>query len=323
MARILPDKKDKYENKDGSRYDNRDGRNKGHWGESGSAYLRLRTTRTDVTDTIYLHKGTPGNVNSFKSQVQPHIKDSRTGVASNRIIFNEVANRDSANKAYEWIELRNVSGGEVNLKNHRISKVTSNSSDAALIEFGGGDLKVPKDGILLLLASDPVYNRSHPIQIGAGVQYKVIDFKGNGLPDNGEFVLILRGRADTKPDGIGYGKPDHILDIAGYHPNLKKSGYTNAVSSTDLWPLKAFAAPSFGNNKLESDKVHKRVRGAHGLTGVNDGRSGVGAEKNDGNKTAFADDGYTGIGYKRLSTVSAAHGGTPGFPNGNYHSNGD
>ena len=318
IARILPDKKSKYENKDGSRYDNRDGRAQGHWGESGSTYLRLRTTRTDVDDTVYLHKGTPGNVNSFTPQKQPHIEDKRTVVASNRIIFNEVANRSNANKAYEWIELRNVTGGEVNLKNHRISAVTAVDTDKELINFGGGDLKVPAGGILLLLASDPVYNRSHPIQIGAGVQSKVITFQNDGLPDDGNFVLILRGRADGKPDGIGTGKPDHVLDIAGYHTNLKKPGYTNAVSSTELWPLKDFEVARFTNNKLEQETVRKRVR-----VTTNKGGSGAGADDYNNAKPAFVQDGYTGIGYKRLTTVSDAHGGTPGFPNGNYHSSGD
>ena len=316
MARILPKDKKKYENADGARYDNRDGRNKGHWSKSGTAYLRSRTTRTDVTDTIFLYKGTPGNVNSFEPAKQPHTKDPRTKVAANRIIFNEVANRSAANKAYEWIELRNVFGDKVNLKNYLISAVTAYDQDKEIYEFTG-DHWVPKDGILLLVNTDPKYDRDHPLQIGAGVSYKVTSFKID-LPNDGNFVLFLRGRADNKPDGIGLKKPDHVLDIAGYTTNVNRSPYTNAVSSTSLWPLKSAAAPA-GGNKLVAEQVFQRNRGAKGLDGVDNDLAGAGVHKG---AHAFGKRSYTGVGYKRLTRTVDAHGGTPGYPNGALHKKG-
>ena len=204
--RILPDKQAAYSA--AQNYTKRDGRNKDHWRAATNVYLSSETRRslnhvTTVVVADYL--GTPGSRNDFTG-VSLLTRDGRTGVPANRIVFNEVANRANANKAYEWIELRNVSGGTVNLKNYKISAVTAVDTDTEIINFGG-DLNIPAGGILLLLASDPVYNRDHPIQIGTGVQYKVIEFKGNGLPDGGNFVLILRGRADNK--GVGTGNADN------------------------------------------------------------------------------------------------------------------
>ena len=318
--RILPHNQGAYTA--AQNYTKRDGRNKDHWRAATNVYASKEISRqiNQVTTIVVAdYVGTPGNRNNFTgvTLLKP---DGRTGVPANRIVFNEVANRSNANKAYEWIELRNVTGGTVNLKNYIISAVTAVGTDTEIIKFAG-DLNVPAGGILLVLASNPVFNRDHPIQIGTGVQHTVQTFKGNGLPDGGNFVLFLRGRADNKPDGIGTGKPDHVLDIAGYHSGLHKASYTNAISSTNLWPLKNFEAPNIGQNKFDTDRVHYRqhVSGAANA-------SGVGSIHKDkkAHQISFQEQGYTGVGYKRLSATIAAHGGTPGYPNagGSYQSNG-
>ena len=291
---------------------NDNGMKKANWAASVTEFLAAVSTN----GTLYHHVGTPGRPNPSATE-EPPIKKT-TKVESNKIIFNEVANRSNANQAYEWIELRNVSddANPVNLKNYKISVITAVGTETELYTFPNNDnTKIPKGGILLLVESEPKNNRNHPLQIGTGVSYMVVDFKAGGLPDSGNFVLVLRGKTDNKGVGIGNNQWEHILDIAGYHPNLKKEDYHLSLFDTSLWPFYDFNAPSFTHNKLEVEKVHQRVRGAKGLTGVNDGRSGVGAEKNDNNKSAFADISYTGVGYKRLSATTAANGGTPGYPN--------
>ena len=309
--RILPHNQPAYSA--AQNYTKRDGRNKDHWRAASNVYISSETRRSlnQVTTVVVAdYLGTPGSRNNYTGVTLLN-PDGRTGVPANRIVFNEVANRSNANKAYEWIELRNVTGGTVNLKNYIISAVTAVGTDTEIIKFAG-DLNVPAGGILLVLASDPVYNRNHPIHIGTGVQHTVQTFKGNGLPDGGNFVLFLRGRADNKPDGIGTGKPDHVLDIAGYHSGLHKASYTNAISSTNLWPLKSFEAPASAHNRFDTDTVHYRqhVRSAAGQSGV-----GTTHGAKHAHQVAFREQGYTGVGYKRLSATIAAHGGTPGYPN--------
>ena len=341
-----------------------DGRNKDQWAASTSAYLSLRTTRTDGNDVLYNYVGTPGRVNSFSAETQPHIRATRRDVPASPVIINEVSNRLTSSKDYEWIELRNVTNGEVNLRNYLISIVTSNSSDAVFYQFPANDnAKIAAQGVLLLVASDPRDDANHPLAVGWNVdlnandqetgrgfggidinatskhgRYKVADptvanrngmFGGDrsGLPDNGEFVLILR----SPDNGEGHGSGQHgdkgvaetgtadlnrVVDIAGWDDNLGANSYPNAVSSTGLWPLHAMGGP-FSHNKLDagaSGAVHARRH-----SNTNDGRAGVGGagNKNDAGNAAFARNvGFTGIGYKRNVRRSNVLGGTPG-----YHAN--
>ena len=331
MARILPDKKDAYADADKARYNNRDGRASGHWTTSSNAYVRKAVSVGDV-QVVYEYKGTPGQVNSFKPATQPHTRDSRTNVPSDTIVINEVANRSDADKKYEWIELRNASGNQINLRKYRISKAIDNNTDQLLIDFPNDDkAQIPAGGVLLLVASDPATDSNHPLVPGRNVsksqaehlqwewnspiRYKVISFQNNGLPDSGKFVLIVRRPDDASknnPAELGKDDLDKIVDIAGWDDNLGKSGYSNAVSSTDLWPLKAFKAPFTDRNSFKVNTVHRRQ-----YTKTNDGRSGVGAHenKNQDDRAAFRDAGFTGVGYKRRITGGAAYEGTPGYDN--------
>lgn len=342
-----------------------DGRSSGSWAASTVRYETQRTEQpasaTTQVPTVYDFIGTPGRSNTHS--VQTHItKDSRTSVPSNSVIINEVANRNDTFQAYEWIELRNVSGSEINLRNYLISIVTANDDggdkkDRVLYQFPANDAaKIAAGGVFLLVASDPRNDASHPLAVGYNVdindeeqapgtrknpvRYKVahvgnVPGFGNGrnagesvttLPDDGKFVLILRrpdngeGHRSGADGGKGVaerGKDDldKIVDIAGYHPNLKQADYSNKVSSTDLWPLRAFRSAGFNLNQFTVDTVHFRQRGAHGLGGVNDGASGVGAHenKNEGGKAAWRNENYSGIGYKRQVAKSNVYGGSPGY----------
>lgn len=344
MHRILPHQRSKYENRDGSRYNNRKGTHANHWAESGVVYLRGQTTHTSggVTNVplLFEYRGTPGDVNARTGIAFVTRQGRSFKPASNTIVINEVANRED--DKYSWIELRNASGGEINLRNYMISIVTSNTSDVPLIQFPANDnAKIKAGGVFLILASDPdsVLDKIHPVSasgynVGKAmadqslgtrnksenpIHYMVHNF---ALPDNGEFVLMVRRPDNTsthrsgahKDHGVaetGQNDLEKIVDIAGYHPNLAKSGYPNSVSSTSLWPLYNFDPPSFTNNKFDKDTVHRRLR-----TTTNNDRSGVGAQHNNAGLTAFGNVGWTGVGYKRMAATTAVNGGTPGYGNG-------
>ena len=288
----------------------KDGSIKGHWGVSSEVYFAL-------------HKGTPG-------------KFERSGVGTigatsfnvGPIIFNEIANRNNSDKAYEWIELRNKSGGEVNLKNWQISIVTAVGQDNVFYDFPDADRKVPAGGLLLLVDTDPANDPNHPLQTGWNItknaanqvngvgahspRYMVADFKDDGLPDDGKFVLILRNRKDKR------GIAEHLIDIAGYDDDLKVSA--EDAGFTNLWPLKGGVRDAqLSNNKLEVNQVHRRQKDSiWGTSSTNYGRNGG----NHGDDTAWRGVGWTSVGYKRNAARNSAHGGTPGFPNGAIKSDG-
>ena len=333
MARILPDKKSKYENKDGSRYNNRDGRSEGHWVASSNVYLSLRATGTDVDDIVYQYHGTPGNVNTFSSSGQTIFNEGRKyKPASSPVIFNEIANRVNADRNYEWIELRNVTGNEVNLRNYLISIVKSDKTDKPFYQFPANDnAKIPANGVFLLVASDPTGDPNHPLAPGwdvdksaeiqvpgwgdtldaTDVRYKVASF-GN-IPDDGNFVLMLRkpdnneGQRSGADGGKGVAETgnadlEKILDLAGKSAGLTNNSYPNKLSSTNLWPLYGFAAPASINLSAGTTGTvytRNKHKTAHDLSGAGSG--------------AWGSTGFTGIGYKRHVTRMNVHGGTPGY----------
>ena len=209
-------------------------------------------------------------------------------------------------------------------------------NDKIFYQFPSNDnAKIAAGGVFLLVASDPRGNPDHPLAVGYNVDideedqvvgtrenrinYKVMrkddqaayQYEGKGLPDSGKFILILR-----KPDGPqghrsgahggegvaerGKDDLDKVVDVAGWHDDLKITNYPNVVSSTNLWPLRNFETLNFDRNKFNLNTVHYRKylssKGSH-----NDHRA------------AWQDAGYTGIGYKHQAADSAAHGGTPGY----------
>ena len=328
-----------------------DGRNKDQWEASPAKRRYAYRTDTITTDdgrsfnVAYEDHGTPGRKNTFDPQ-RADTTEGRTDVKINTIVFNEIANR--SNPDYEWIELRNVSNSEINLKNYLISIVESKpeqadrdkpDNDKIFYQFPSNDkAKIAAGGVFLLVASDPRGNPDHPLAVGYNVdlddgtdeeqvvgsrknpvKYKVMrksdqaayQYEGKGLPDTGKFVLILRrpdnheGHRSGADGGKGVaerGKDDldKVVDVAGWHDDLKITNYPNVVSSTNLWPLRNFEALNFDRNKFNLNTVHHRKnlssRGSH-----NDHRA------------AWQDAGYTGIGYKHQAADSAAHGGTPGY----------
>ena len=296
----------------------KDGHTKGHWATSTATYLTG-------------HVGTPGTI---ERTVVATVGTTAFDVGA--IIFNEVSNKTAGD--YEWIELRNKSDATFNLKNRRISIVTAVGTDTWLYDFGNKDLNVAAGGILLLTFSDPSDNEAHPlaagwnVEKGAADQVNGVNDKSSprylilvdsadakrkrnedaldddaGLPNDGEFVLVLRSRAH----GGDVGKDTNIIDIAGYHKALtvpaEQTGFTN------LWPLKGGVRhANRDKNKFEVDKVHRRQK--DNIWGTNSTTNDAGGNHVD--HTAFRDVGWTGTGYKRNAASGDANGGTPGYDNG-------
>ena len=346
--RILPDKQPAYSA--AQNYTKRDGRNSGHWRAATNVYASKEISRTvnQVTTIVVAdYVGTPGSRNDFTgiSLLRPA---GLTGV-SHAITINEVGN--NSNNAYDWIELKGAAG--TNLRNYMISIVTQTDSDVPLIQFSANDnAKIAANGHFLILNTDPANDPNHPIA-GTGynvdlsaelqrpgtlnsrtgeqntpVRYKV--FSGLNLPNDGKFVLILRrpdnheGHRSGADGGKGVAETgnadlDKVVDVAGWDDNVGKSNYPNSISNTGLWPLHSFGGPFTNRNAFWQNTVHRRQ-----FVTTNDGRSGIGAHenKNQDDRAAFRDVGYTGVGYRSAAAVSAAHGGTPGYANDTFQSNG-
>ena len=296
-----------------ARAGDKDGHVKGHWATSTVYYLAG-------------HKGTPG-----AKERSTAVTVSATEFDVGGLIFNEISNRTNADKAYEWIELRNKSGGEINPKKWRISIVTAVGSDVNFFTFPDNDnAKIAAGGLLLLVKSDPSGDPAHPLAAGWNVaknaanqvngvnssspRYLVADFAGDGLPDDGEFVLILR---NTNDDGK-LKKPENLIDIAGYSTKLKVAA--EDAGFTNLWPLKGgVRSAELGNNKLAVSEVHRRQKdNIWGTSSTNYGRDGG----NHHDDTAWRNDGWTGIGYKRNAAANNVNGGTPGYQHGTLKSEG-
>ena len=308
--------------KNGNPYSHGDnnGRNAGKWSASQFVYLRKASTLNShlVEKAIYEFKGTPGRSNTIPTASAP----TRTNVPNSPIIFNEIANRKDQEHELEWIELKNVSNAARDLRNYEISIITAVGTESRLYIFPNVDNQVimQPGEVLLLVDTDPRYNDDHPIAVGYNVRggndqalglgddaprYVVTDFAGNGLPDSGNFVLVLRtskgdeGYADKKKT------QDHLSDAVGWHSNLASTGHP---LYTNLWPFKVYGAANHSKkwNMISPETVHYRQ---HQIDPD---------ETKHGNRNpehlALRDAVYTGVGYKRFASLrNPAHFGTPGY----------
>ena len=358
------------------------GTSSGHWKASDREYMTVAAE--GPTGVLYDYIGSPGRPHSF-SVSAPDTRKGVTQVPSSPVIINEVANRHFSNSEYEWIELRNVTGNEVNLRNWMISmvyRVGDTLVDVSLVQFPNNDnAKIAPNGVILLLASDPRYDDDHPIAVGYNVdvdandqvdglglnnpdsnrqppRQKVFDGSnggptadwGIGLPDGGDFILILRkqdsyhgqrsgGHGGQGVAELGGNDVDKIVDIAGSHRSLDASNYPAStpagLNNTTLWPLVNFNGdmrPHYGHgdlnhrrhNRLDVDRVryrqHVKTTAKNDHDGATPGnRAGTGVtHKNEGvEHYAFRDADYTGLGYKRTARADRSYNhGTPGY-NGN------
>ncbi len=369
------------------------GTSSGHWHNSDREYLTL-ATRNPNDGALYNYIGSPGRPHTFNLTL-PNTRERTTMVARVKeknddgsdkkdgngkqiyksvptVIINEVANRDNANAEYEWIELKNVSSSNVNLRNWMISMVTEVGTDRPLVQFpNNNNAQIGPGEVLLLLATDPRHDDDHPIAVGLNVdiphasdqvdglglvegdnsnrkppRQKVVTFENGGLPDNGNYILILRRHDNHEGhrSGVDGGKGvaetgeadiDKIMDIAGHHEGLSKSNYPastpEGLNSTTLWPLWNFNGdmrPHRGHgdwnhrrhNRIEANKVRYRQHVSTYAKNDGDGgtpgnRAGTGTNHKDENvgNYAFRDADYTGLGYKRTARIAGYNHGTPGY----------
>ena len=256
---------------------------------------------SDAADTYGVNLiGSPG-----EQHFVPYTVLTPTPVPRGTFIINEIGNH--SNDAYDWVEIKRVGGGD-NLKKWRLSQVTSDKKDTALVSFPDNDNhKIPNVGdVLLIVNSDPYQDPNHPLAAGTringnraettGVKSRYYVDGGLKLANSGKTLLIIRNSVDN-----GHlGKPNNVQDVLG-----TLSIVDNAAGlRTKLWPLVATGAPH-GNVVKDTDDEDLRsgyvyTRNAGGGTGENH----------------IVRAGYTGVGYKRSAAKNNQNGGTPGYDNG-------
>ena len=218
------------------------------------------------------------------------------------IVFNELGNGSGAEN--DWLELRNVTGDAVSLKDWELSVVQDGKKeDTSLIVFP--DVSVPANGLLLITHSDPTaagnvlaggddVSTADVEQKGSPHRYLVAD--GLSLPDDGQFLLILR-KAKEK-----LGLDEAFVDVAGGGGSDTDAFVREQTGDYDtyVWPLQVLEAPeSATEDALSSGKVWQRAKAD--IVGYH--------------RDAWAEASFTGLGYDRNVSKSAATAGTPGYPN--------
>ena len=219
------------------------------------------------------------------------------------IVFNELGN--GSGDANDWLELRNVTGAAVSLKDWELSVVQDGKQeDTSLIVFP--DVSVPANGLLLITQSD-LTAAGNVLAGGDDVSTAKVEVKGAShlylvqsglsLPDDGQFLLILR-KAKEK-----LGLDEAFVDVAGGGGSDTDAFIREQTGLYDtyVWPLQVLEAPSGDTEEsLGSGKVWQRAD----------------ADKVGYHKDAWAEAAFTGLGYDRKVAKSAATAGTPGYPNG-------
>ena len=216
-----------------------------------------------------------------------------SAVPRSPVVFNELGNGSEA--ANDWLEFRNVSGSDVSLKDWELSVVQDGKKEeTSLIIFP--DVSVPANGLLLItnMPSDKT-----PLAGGEnkGLSHASLVDAGLSLPDDGKFLLILRNAKEK------LGLDEAFIDVAGGGGSDTDAFVRDETGDYDtyVWPLQVLEAPGDATeDALSSGKVWQRAK----------------ADIIGYHQAAWAEAAFTGIGYDRKVTRSAATAGTPGYPNG-------
>ena len=144
-----------------------------------------------------------------------------------RLAFNEIHN--AADDTHDWVEIKNVCGAGVYLRDWEISIVSSAgetaNEDIDIVSFG--DYTLPMGGVLLITNTDPSETRlSSGLNIATGARLRgarhpylvAPDFKLPSTP----YLLILRAAREKN------GTSAAIEDVAGNY--FRRSG------NTAVWP---------------------------------------------------------------------------------------
>ena len=230
-------------------------------------------------------------------------KAAASDVPRSPVVFNELGNGSGSTD--DWLELRNVTGAAVSLKDWELSIVQDGKKeDTSLIAFVE-DVSVPANGLLLITNSDPT-DDNNPLAGGDDVATSAVETKGSShrylvksglsLPDDGKFLLILRNAKEK------LGLNDAFVDVAGGGGSDTDAFVREQTGDYDthVWPLQVLQAPGGDTeDALGSGKVWQRAKAD--IVGYH--------------RDAWAESAFTGIGYDRQVTQSAATSGTPGYPN--------
>ena len=228
-------------------------------------------------------------------------KAAASDVPRSPIVFNELGN--GSGDADDWLELRNVTGSAVSLKDWELSIVQDGKKeDTSLIVFP--DASVPANGLLLITNSAP---DKTSLAAGDDIATSDVEKKGSphlylvkaglSLPDDGKFLLILRNAKEK------LSLNEAFIDVAGGGGSDTDAFVREQTGDYDthVWPLQVLQAPGGDTeDALGSGKVWQRAKSD--IVGYH--------------KDAWAESAFTGIGYDRKVTESAATAGTPGYPNG-------
>ena len=292
-----------------------DGTNHGHWKASTRAFF-----------PGFL--GTPGAANTRGGFPTIRPNPEAYTPPKNKVIINEVGNYSDAGS--DWIELRNVSDAEQNIKDWRLTharEVTPTDDDperlkeTQIIKFP--EIKIPAGEVLLFVTTAPSSTdlaEGFNIEIDKGSQrrgygphkYRILDFD---IPEITSGFLILRSKPEDKylksrqhlHDAVGPSRLSHDTIASGE----KEPESGNTYWKTNAWPInghtgdnyRAHNAKDSNNNNASLDPaadfanntVWERIGTNHGW-------------RKDGGKRAV----FTGgIGYDR----GVNKGGTPGYHN--------
>ena len=230
-------------------------------------------------------------------------KAGMSSVPRSPIVFNELGNGSGATN--DWLELRNVTGDAVSLKDWELSVVQDGKKeDTSLVVFP--DVSVPAEGLLLLTNSDPTAE-GNLLSGGDDIATAKAEVKGSShlylvnaglsLPDDGQFLLILRNVKEKR------GLNESFVDVAGGGGSGTDAFVREQEGDYDtyVWPLQVLEAPgSATEDALSSGKVWLRAKAD--IVGYH--------------RDAWAEAAFTGVGYDRKVSKSAETAGTPGYPNG-------
>ena len=236
----------------------------------------------------------------------PEESEPKAGMSSvprTPIVFNELGN--GSGDTNDWLELRNVTGDAVSLKEWELSVVQDGKKeDTSLVIFP--DVSVPAEGLLLLTNSDPTAD-GNLLSGGDDIATSAAEVKGSShlylvnaglsLPDDGQFLLILRKAKEKR------GLNEAFVDVAGGGGSGTDAFVREQEGDYDtyVWPLQVLEAPgSATEDALSAGKVWLRAKAD--IVGYH--------------RDAWAEAAFTGVGYDRMVSKSAETAGTPGYPNG-------
>ena len=230
-------------------------------------------------------------------------KSVASSVPRTPIVFNELGNGSGADN--DWLELRNVTGSAVSLKDWELSVVAdAKQEDTSLVVFP--DVSVPANGLLLLtnMPSDktPLAGGDDIAAAGSdkrrkGLTHLSLVDAGLSLPDDGKFLLILRNAKEKR------NLNEAFVDVAGGGGSGTDAFIREQTGlyDTHVWPLQVLEAPgSNTEDSLSAGKVWLRAKAD--IVGYH--------------KDAWAEAAFSGLGYDRKVSKSAETAGTPGYPNG-------